>query len=208
MAKNARRAGSTAAAEATATADAPTGMSGWIKVLLVALLLAAAAAGGLWWWRRTHNPYRRWAADRTARHERKITRRFERCFGGATADAIRHVSSEVRAGRMPSAFATCRGAVLTELVVSPMDFAGDLLRPPGGDGPTRTRERDRLESLGTALAQLQRLVDMLPAQGAPSVESRERLATAIEDLAVDVDNESRSFQEFARAVENSAPSLF
>lgn len=136
--------------------------------------------------------------------EEKVTRRLMRCFGGHDAASVRKIIPEIRRGNWPAPFRDCRSLILSETVASPMDFAAELLEPPGPVETAQAKERDHLERLRSSLANLQRIAGDVPRDSSVPQELRDRMASALEDLAVDLDGERQAFEDLMEAAESAA----
>lgn len=176
------------------------------KVTLAVLAALLIVGSGYVAWHRRKDPARRWALQVEISHEQRIQSRLRRCFGGSDAAAIRRLLPEVRRGIVPAPLRACRGTLMSELVVTPMEFSASLAEPPESAESAKVRERDKLERLRGSLAQLQRVIEDLPSDGRTPIsdDQRDRLASALEDVAVDVDSERRGLQDLVRAAESGA----
>lgn len=195
---------SPSAADSGAASAPPPAARRKLPAVLVLVVIVLGITGYLGWrWWNASRAAREWVAEHDALHQRKITARLTRCLSSATAQGLRRVAADIRRGTSLGPLDRCRGPLLSEVTVAPMDFGGDLRRPPGAVDQARARMRDRLDALQASLTGLQRAVDAAPNQAPYSESVREAVATALEDVAVDVDNEQRAYTELVQAVRGS-----
>lgn len=185
------------------TTAAEGGPKGLIALALVLGLVLAGAAGITL--HRRRDPARVWARTMEAAHATKIEQRLARCFGGnGDADAVRAVVNDVRRGNWGARFRECAGVRFAEVIAAPLDFLHDTADPPAAAEDAHSRERGRLERLRGALEHLERSNNGLDrAQPVPE-DARDRLATALEDVAVEVQNEHQSMEDLANVADSAA----
>ncbi|MEI8259318.1 MAG: hypothetical protein WCJ30_26925 [Deltaproteobacteria bacterium] len=179
--------------------DRPRGRGGLIA--MVAVLTELLGAGGFVTWHRRKDPARQWARRIEALHAQKVEARLSRCFGGSTGDAIRAVMNEARHGAWATSYRHCVGPTYTELIAAPMDFLSDITAPPGNADDAQARERGRLERLRGSLQALERATSGLDRGQPVPEEARDRVATALEDVAIKVNNEHQSMEDLTNVVE-------
>jgi hypothetical protein len=207
MAKRKKKSGAghegTAESAAKGSEAAAGGRAG--VALMIVVLGLVLAAGAFVTSHRRKDPARIWARNVEAAHAQKIERRFAHCFGGrGDADAIRLVVADARQGRWSASFHTCAGPRFGEVIAAPLDFLVDVVSPPGPAESAQARERGRLERLRGALQTVERATsDLDRSQPVPDA-ARDRVATALEDLAIETQNEYQSMEDLANAAESSA----
>jgi hypothetical protein len=171
------------------------------------ILVLAMGGGAFVNWHRRKDPLRVWARGIEQQHARYVDDNLKRCFDGTDSNAVRRVEAELRAGRVPASFRRCRGATLSEFAVSPMVFANALRDPPQAVESTAQREQRKLEDLRVSLNALQRAISSLGDDLVSTPANRERISHALEELAVDVDEERTSFGDMIAAAESAASTL-
>ena len=174
---------------------------------IITLVALAVGVGAFVTWHRDKHPARRWARAVETAHALKIEAPLSRCFGGADGASIRRHVPEVRRGRLLPPFRDCQGGTLTEIVVAPMTFVPSLANPPSTAESAKVRERDLLERLRASLQNLQRAAQGAPRDRPLPDDQRDRIASALEDVAVDVDAERTGLNDLIRAADEAA-SLF
>jgi hypothetical protein len=202
MAKRKKKTGEGAVSPSATKGDGASGGKTGVALMIVVLGLVLAA-GAFVTWHRRNDPARQWARTVEQAHAQKIERRFASCLGGADADAIRRIVRDVRQGQW-GRLGTCVGPRFTELIAAPLDFLTDIRNPPGGAEDAQARERGRLERLrGAVLAVERAAVDLDRHQPIPEA-SRDRLATTLEDLAIELQAERQSMENLTTLVEGTA----
>ncbi len=203
-------AGTTSASQATretgqepTRAEGASGGRGGIVAIIVVLSVLLAVVGFVIWHRRK-DPARQWARRIEALHAQKIEARLTRCFGGSNGEAIRAVMNEVRRGTWAVPYRSCVGSRYTELIAAPMDFLSDISGQPTGADDAQTRERGRLERLRGSLQALERAASGLERMQPVPEDARDRVATALEDVAIEVNNERQSMEDLANVAEGAA----
>jgi hypothetical protein len=205
MAKRKKKTGEGSAADSTASSSAGDGASGGksgVAAMIVVLGLVLAA-GAFVTWHRRKDPARQWARGIEQAHAQKIERRFASCLGGSDADAVRRLVRDVRQGQW-GPLQACAGSRYSELIASPLDFLTDIRNPPGGAEDAQARERGRLERLRGAITAVERATGDLDRHQPIPEASRDRLATSLEDLAIELQAEHQSMEDLANVVESSA----
>lgn len=173
-------------------------------VTMVAALSVLLALGAFVTWHRRKDPWRQWARRIEVRHASKIDARLTHCFGGSSGDAIRAIMNDVRRGAWAAPYRSCIGPAYTELIAAPMDFLSDISGEPAAAHDAQTRERGRLERLRGSLQALERAVGGLERTQPVPESARDRVATALEDVAIEVGNEHQSMEDLANAAEDTA----
>jgi len=186
---------------ASSPPPAPRSVAHALRIAVAIVALGAAVGLG---WHRTRDPARIWARTLERIHSDRFEQRFVRCFGGADAESLRRVEADIRAGRWRAPFQACTGPTLTETVIAPLDVITGLADPPGGIDAARARERISLDRLRGTLTQLERVTYGLDRSHPVPEATRDALATALEDVAVEVQNERRTLTDLVDAAESAA----
>lgn len=174
-------------------------------ILTSVLAAMTAATVGFVLWHRPRDPGRQWLKGVETRHRERVSARLIRCFGGDTATQIRTHLTEVRRGTLPTALQSCRGAVLTELVASPLVAAGELGTAPGYAENARRRAWDAYSRLQASLRAYERALNAV-AEGQSFIPeaARDALASAIDDVAADADSVRNAIHDIRIVVEENA----
>jgi hypothetical protein len=168
------------------------------------LTVMVVGAGGYVVWHRSKDPARAWAHTVEQDHVSKISERLRRCFGADDPEGIRRLLPEIRRGNFPASVRGCSGRVYSDLIASPGDFARSLRNPPSWASSAQVRERNKLERLGGSLIQFERATGSIDRNAPIPDGARDRVLTALEDVAVDVDAEQSSFSDLMNTTENGA----
>lgn len=204
MAKRKKKSGSTGTANDETRGEVPPSEGGKKGLaVMIAVLGVVLAAGAFVTWHRRSDPSRQWARRIEEAHAQKIDRRLNGCFGGHDPDAIRRVVRDVRTGSW-GAMRECGGPRYTEVIAAPLDFLTDIRNPPGSADDAQARARGRLERLRGALQAVERAAGQNDRTQPVPEEARDRLATTLEDLAIEVQAERQSMEDLANVVEAAA----
>jgi hypothetical protein len=171
--------------------------------ILLGVMLVLILGAGLVTHRRRTDPARVWAQQFDQHRAQKLEQPLTACFGGTDGAAIRRLIPPIRDGRWPAPFATCRGSVLTEVLTAPMALAADLRGAPEAAERAKNRERGHLDRIRTSLQRLQTLSDFERGEIVPEI-ARDRIANALEDLAVEVDAERTAYQALVESANEAA----
>ncbi len=166
----------------------------------VALGVAAVAAGIAW--HRARNPLRMWAKNAEVAHARELDAPMQRCLGTTSADGVRRLAGEVRRAGLPSPFRDCYRGAMAEMLVAPNAFVTHIQNTPIEIYRVRERERVALQRLTGSFRLLERAVAEAGAN--PTQAQREVLGSKLEELAPDVEQERRAFEDMITIARDQA----
>lgn len=153
-------------------------------------------------WRRARNPVRLWAARVEQSHAREIDQALNRCFGTTRPDGIRRIAAEAQRGPLPAPFKDCHRGTIAELLVAPNAFVSSMQDTPLEVYRLRERERVALTRLSASLRILEHAVTSGGAN--PTEAQRQEIAHKLEDLAPDVDQERKAFDDMLTIARDQA----
>lgn len=196
--KSAERKGSDDKADAQ---PAPKkGLDRFTLIFYVGLALAAVVTFVAW--RRARNPLRMWAAQAEVSHAREIDTTMQRCLGTTSAAGVRQLAAAVRRGPVPSPFKDCHNGAMAEMLVAPNAFVSSIQNTPLELYRVRERERVALQRLTGSF----RLLEPAVARAGenPTAAQREVLGSKLEELAPDVEQERRAFEDLVTIARDQA----
>lgn len=166
----------------------------------IALVLAAAVTFVAW--RRARNPLRMWAARAEQAHAREIETTMQRCLGTTTAEGVRRLAASVRGGTLPAPFNECHRGAMAEMLVAPNAYVSTIQNTPLEIYRVRERERVALQRLMGSFRLLEHAV--ASAGSNPTAAQREVLGSKLEELAPDVEQERRAFEDMLTVARDQA----
>lgn len=166
------------------------------------VLLAVAAAATFVAWRRARNPLRMWAARAEQSHAREIETTMQRCLGTTTAEGIRRLAATVRRSELPAPFKDCHHGAIAEMLVAPNAYVSSIQNTPLEIYRVRERERVALQRLMGSFRLLEPAVSAAGAN--PSAAQRETIASKLEELAPDVEQERRAYEDMLTVARDQA----
>ncbi len=166
------------------------------------VILALAAAGTFVAWRRARSPLRMWAARAEQAHIREVETTMQRCLGTSTAEGVRRLAATVRQGNLPAPFKDCHRGAMAEMLVAPNAYVSEIQNTPLEIYRVRERERVALQRLMGSFRLLEPAVSSAGAN--PTAAQREILGAKLEELAPDIEQERRAYEDMLTVARDQA----
>jgi hypothetical protein len=157
-------------------------------------------------WHRPRDVGRQWYKRAQDTYNQRVQTAFQRCFGATDGTALRAGLPLIRRGTFPPQLRACRGASLTEATAMPLAFASGLGPAPGYAENQKLRVIDAVERFRTSITSYERAVDALGAGDGTTVPdaARDGLASALDQLATDMDGIRNAMRDLGVVVEDNA----
>ncbi|MDP3279412.1 MAG: hypothetical protein Q8Q09_29750 [Deltaproteobacteria bacterium] len=175
--------------------------------VIVAATLAAISFGAIGFvlWHRPKDPGRVWLARVESVHRARLDPMLVRCFGGTSAGVVRAKLPEIRGGTVPPPMRTCRGTSLSEVIAQSSALESELSAPPAYAENARNRLRDSYERLNVSLRTWERSTIGATVENPAIPEgSRDRVASALDELATEIDAVQNALRDLHGVVEENA----
>lgn len=176
------------------------------NVVITSVVVAIAfSVLGFVGWHRPRDAGRQWYKRAQEGYAQRVEGSIQRCFGASDGASLRRALPDIRRGTLPAQLRNCRGSALTEATASPLAFASSLGPPPGYAENQKLRVIDAVERLRASETAYDRAVSQVTSDGTVVPEAvRDPLASALDQVATDVDGVRNAMRDLGVVVEDNA----